>query len=143
MPGNIPQVREGDRPSSGRQNLIAAALRQRDAGPDMVVDELGTSQRPPVFARSKLELVTVAKDGGVAGDDETTCTWTYTVKTLGGITMETGISPQQARYSDTTYLEAGAGGRSKYALAQYVDGTLILVWVAGEKEDPSPCPLGE
>lgn len=140
MPGDISHVQEGDRPSTARQNLIADALRQRDSSPDTVVDDLGSSQRPPVFARCKLELVTVAKDGGVGGDSGTNCTWTYTVKTLGGITMETGISPEQARLPSVTYLEAAAGGRSEYALAQYVDGTLILVWVAGERPDTTACP---
>jgi hypothetical protein len=87
-----------------------------------------------------VRFVKVEKDGGVAGNASTDCTWTYTVKTLGDVTMETTISPEQERYPKTTYLEAAASGRSEYALAEYVSGTLKLIWVPGEIADTSTCP---
>jgi hypothetical protein len=140
MPGRIKKVSEGDRPSAERQNAIGQALEQHDTPANGIVDDLGITTRPPLpGSGGGLRLVKVSKDGGVAGTDATNCTWTYTVKTLGGTTMETTISPEQARYPNTTYLQAGTGGRSEYAIAQYVSGTLKLIWVPGEIADTSTC----
>jgi hypothetical protein len=141
MPGRIEPVSPGDRPSSERQNKIGQALEQHDSPANAIVDDLGTATRPTGVERNTpLRMVKVAKDGGVSGGAAATCTWTYTVKTLKDVTLETTISPQKARWPNTAYLEAAAGGRSEYALAQYVSGTLILMCVEGEIQDTNVCP---
>lgn len=90
-----------------------------------------------------LMLVTVAKDGGDDGDEDTNCTITYEVKTLGGQTLASRVTPEQGRYNACTYLPAGESGRSEYAIAAYV-GTgassgLKLLWVPGEYAYSGPC----
>jgi len=90
-----------------------------------------------------LSVVTVEKDGGDNGDASTTCSVTYEVKSLSGTTLASRVTPEQGRYTDTTYLPAGEGGRSAYAIAAYV-GTgastgLILLSVPGEIADNTAC----
>ena len=94
----------------------------------------GIGVLPPItpWPTSQLRIVKVSKDGGASGGAATTCSWTYTVTTLKDVEMETGITPEHARHSNIEYAEAGAGGRSEYAFAQYVEGTLILMNVEGE-----------
>lgn len=105
---------------------------------DGVVDSLGTCFSTPLV--EGLMLVKVEKDGGDAGDASTTCTFTYTVKTLGDDTLEEEVTPEQARYENCAYLEAGAGDRSEYAIAaKNEDNDLILLWVPGEIPDTTAC----
>lgn len=101
--------------------------------------------------------VTVVKDGGVAGSPAVgtvpavNCSWTYTVSDLAGYELDTGVSPEQARYPGFIYLEAGAGGRSAYGLAVWTtgtpplgtipgsEGTLVLMYLPGERPDATVC----
>ena len=94
------------------------------------------------ISSSQIQVVTVAKDGGVAGNPDpggTDCTWTYTLTSLGGIVLATTISPEQARYPETIYLEAGAGGRSAYGMASYIAGAWVLLNLPGEIADATVC----
>jgi len=93
----------------------------------------------PTGVDAGLRMVRVEKDGGVAGDVSTTCSWTYTVSDLSGNEMDTKISPEHTRMPNMKYFEAGAGGRSQFGLAQWVSGFLILVHLPGEKEDTNAC----
>jgi hypothetical protein len=52
----IPRVSEGDRPSAGRQNLIADALVQRDTPANAVVDALGVATRPSMAVTVATQL---------------------------------------------------------------------------------------
>jgi hypothetical protein len=84
-------------------------------------------------------VVKVEKDGGVAGDDETDCSFTYTVKDIYGATLDTEVSPEQSRYPETAYLEAGADDQSAYGIAGYdEDGNLLLLSI-DEIADSSEC----
>lgn len=101
-------------------------------------------------------LALVTKDGGVAGDASTNCTWTYTVKDLDDTTIlkkyvgsnffdATGMTPEHGRFKMTNYRYAGetyaypyAGGTSsettsRFALVGYdKDGGLRLLQAFGE-----------
>lgn len=70
--------------------------------------------------------VRITVDGGSAGDDETTCSWTYTVKTLRGKTIGEDMSPLAHRVPEVTYVETPEDSRG---IAFYdTDGTLQLLW---------------
>ena len=97
--------------------------------------------------------VMVTKDGGVAGDDDQECTYTYTVKELDDSTVlrkntagdaATGMTPQTPRLHYCSYYHAGesraapSGYTSRYALAcRAANGDLKLLICCGEiaKED--------
>jgi len=89
-----------------------------------------------------ITVVTVAKDGGVAGNADpggVNCSWTYTLTSLGGTVLETTVTPEVARYPKTVYLEAGAGGRSEYGIASYIGGAWKLLGLPGEIADTTVC----
>lgn len=96
---------------------------------------------------SGFQLVEIEWDGGVAGDSSTDCTFTYTLKDLEGNELATDISPETARYPNTTYLAAAAtgagtgtgGGRSSYAVAYNLDGTWLLLHIPGEIAASGAC----
>lgn len=100
-----------------------------------------------IVAPQGFQLVEVEWDGGVAGDASTTCTFTYTVRDLDGNELDTNVSPETARLSNTEYLAAGAtgtgtgtgGGRSAYAIAYNLSGTWLLLDVPGERPDNEAC----
>jgi hypothetical protein len=85
-------------------------------------------------------IVVVAKDGGVAGDETTDCSWTYTVKDMAGTTMPKNaagdaaedIEPVKPRLTHVQYTYAG-DGTTTYALACYDgSGNLVLLDCLGE-----------
>ena len=85
---------------------------------------------------SSPRVVTVAKDAGVAGDGATDCTWTYTITSLGGVELATGLSPQKARYEKTAYDQAANG---TYGLATLISGSWVLLIAYDEIADTSVC----
>jgi len=94
------------------------------------------SQRDATFA------VQVEKDGGVAGDADTStdCSYTYTVNDMDGNELATGITPQVARYGSAEYAYAGEGGSSTYGVATWNDSTLLLLSLPGEYLKSTVCP---
>ena len=90
-----------------------------------------------LLLRLEVFAVKVTKDGGVAGDDATDCTWTYTVKDLFGNTLGTAVAPERARYSHVAYTYAP---NDSYGLACYDGETLKLLVCFGEIETSGPCP---
>lgn len=79
--------------------------------------------------------VKVKQSDGVAGDSDTTCTFTYTVKSLGGTILGTAMSPLWPRFSDTTYV---APASDSYGVAFYDTGVLKL-WQTLEHPAQSDC----
>jgi len=77
--------------------------------------------------------VRVEKSDGVAGDSDTDCSYTYTVKTLDGVAVAGGVAPMKVRLPKTTYLCG-----SDYGLAFY-DGTTLKLWDANERPETSDC----
>ena len=85
-------------------------------------------------------LVTVAKDGGVAGGAAAQCSWTYAVTNLASTLLAAGVTPEQARTDIGAYYYGGEGGRSAYGLAAWVGATLKLLTVFGEVPKTDVCP---
>ena len=79
----------------------------------------------PPDTLGSLFAVLVTKDGGVAGDAATDCTFTYTVKDLLGAELATALSPLRPRFAHTEYVEPGADSPG---IAWYdADGDLQLL----------------
>ena len=78
----------------------------------------------------------VGKDGGSAGDEDNTCTFTYTVKTLTGDELGTEISPQKKRVEKCIYNQPG---NDSYGLACYDGETLVLLEAFEEYPDSKVC----
>ncbi len=91
----------------------------------------------PVF-RTILFPVDCVKDGGVAGDENSTCTFTYTVS--DAVTDEVigfTIPVERARMPNTTYTV----GLESLGFGYFDDvGTYFLMMVLDELPDPLPCP---
>jgi hypothetical protein len=98
-------------------------------------------------------VVDVELDGGIAGSASASCTFTYTIYSLDGKQLATGLTPERARYPNTTYFaggETGEGsgsggsgsgaGKSNWGLACVIDGAYVLLDVYGEIADTSVCP---
>jgi len=77
--------------------------------------------------------VKVEKSDGFAGDKDSDCSYTYTVKTLDGVAVAGGVAPTKVRLPKTTYLCG-----SDYGLAFY-DGTTLKLWDANERPEVSDC----
>ncbi len=87
-------------------------------------------------------VVECSNDGGVAGSatPAVNCSFTYTVDDLDGVELGTAISPEHARYPNTTYLAAGSDGRSAYGIAfTHVTDGLVLLHLPGETQDTTVC----
>ena len=65
--------------------------------PDGITITAPDAISPPVPAAADLFRVTVATDGGSAGDATTQCSFTYTVTSLGGVELATAKTPTKAR----------------------------------------------
>jgi len=93
-------------------------------------------------------VVLVTKDGGVAGDASTECSYTYTVKKLNDSTeLGTEVTPEAPRLHYVAYWYAGetrtgATGdtTSRYGLACYASGSLVLLYAFGEIPKEDACP---
>lgn len=121
---------------SGEQGLrigraVQAVERAVQAGgSEAYPDLLGWFTPNPHFA------VKCTKDGGSAGSDSTTCSWTYTVKALDGTVLGAAISPTKYRLPNHEYVDLPADSIG----AAYFDetGTLRL-WDAGEIPASEDC----
>lgn len=82
------------------------------------------------------QLVTVAKDGGVAGSASTNCTWTYTIKDLGGTELDTGLTPHRPRHANAIYTQAPD---DSYGLAANIGGAWVLLVAWQEIINPTTC----
>lgn len=82
------------------------------------------------------QVVTVEKDGGVAGSASTNCTWTYTIKDLAGTELDTLLSPHRPRYANTIYTQAPD---DSYGLAANIGGAWVLMVAWQETEQTSVC----
>lgn len=85
-------------------------------------------------------MVIVEKDAGARGSDSTNCSWTYTVKSLDGVTLATGKTPLVPRDDETEYFYGGESGRTTRGLAECSSTTLTLIVVYGEQADSTDCP---
>jgi len=81
--------------------------------------------------------VTVTKDGGVAGSYSASCTFTYTIKNLSGVTIATGLTPNIPRFTNVEYAQpsanspgmayfTGAGAIALYSAAQEIPVTDLV-----------------
>lgn len=82
------------------------------------------------------QIVTVAKDGGVAGSASTTCTWTYTITDLAGTELATGLTPHRPRHTNVIYTQAPDGSRG---WAEWVDDEWVLLVAFQEIENSDDC----
>jgi hypothetical protein len=72
------------------------------------------------------------------GDAQTSCTFTYTVNNLYGVTLKTGMTPQRARYG---LIEYDVPPADSYGLAcRDADGGLVLLDVLKEIALVDTCP---
>jgi hypothetical protein len=89
---------------------------------------------------SDLFIVKVKKDGGVAGDDTTDCTFTYSIHMLDAATLTNplaeGLTPKRKRLPKTTYI---AGGDSTWGMATFKNESWSLLDVYEELPDTSVC----
>lgn len=79
--------------------------------------------------------VKVTKDGGSDGTSSAAASWTYTVKTLAGSTLGTGVAVTRPRPNGKMTYQSGSSG---YGLAFY-DGTTLKLWDAGEVPTSGAC----
>jgi len=89
-------------------------------------------------------LVECTVDGGVAGDDTTDCTFTYTViETNNGIEIATGATPDRRRLVKTTHKTESSNGANddiSDAWAYFeTDGSFVLVWPWNELPVTAVC----
>lgn len=82
------------------------------------------------------QIVTVEKDGGVAGSPSTNCTFTYTITDLAGTELATGLTPHRSRHADCIYTQAPNGSRG---WAEWVDGAWVLLVAFQEIENSGDC----
>jgi hypothetical protein len=80
--------------------------------------------------------VRITVDGGSAGSDEETCSWTYTVKSLRDKVIGTSLSPTAHRKPNIPYVETPADSDGVAYYNQ--NGQLVLLW-ANEQEDVESC----
>jgi len=93
----------------------------------------------PINTGGGLQLVLVTKDGGVAGDADNNCTYTYTVEYLDdSTTIATTQTPETPRYAKTAYYYAGENSSSRYALWHSAEAKLLICF--GEIAQTSVCP---
>lgn len=127
--GSVSHATHGDAREINGATDVAADTRvwlqqidQADGDPLMIFQSPAAEAGPKVFP------VEVAKTGGADGTDSTTATWTYTVASLTGTTLGTGVPVSRPRPNGSM-----AFGTT-YGLAFYdADGDLVL-WDAGEVE---------
>ncbi len=139
--GNIPDLTAGrDKYPASQQPVLREGLDRYISGGGVTEGVAGITIRSE-FVLPDFFMVKVEKDGGVAGDDTETCTFTYTVTDMADVEIATEVELEQERIEKITYLEAGADGRSEYASAAFDgDDELILMYVPGEVPDPNTCP---
>jgi len=84
-------------------------------------------------------LVTVAKDGGIAGDPSNDCSYTYTVKSAfdDATVIATGKTPERPRFPKTAYYYGGEGGRSNLGLWDPLGEDLLICF--GEIQQTEVC----
>lgn len=86
--------------------------------------------------------VQVEKTGGADGTKTTKATWTYTVKTLGGASLGTGVAVTRPRPNGKMVFQPGtfAGGNAGYGTGFFAaDGTTFILWDAGEVYTTGSC----
>ena len=87
--------------------------------------------------RADIFRVKVTKDGGSAGDEDNNCSWTYTVTSLEGDELATGVTPEKDRYAKCAYAEPGANSPG---LAYWdTTDTLKLYEALDEIQDTNVC----
>jgi len=89
---------------SGLGGAAFILWKESGTGEKWAVVKLGV----PPDSLGDLFAVLVTKDGGVAGDAATDCTFTYTVKDLFGAELATALSPLRPRFANTEYVEPSA-----------------------------------
>lgn len=135
----IPDLQAGvDRYPASQQPVLRETVNRDFGGSQVRADGQGIivwrkKGAPGVF------VVKVASDGGDAGGVGTDCSLTYTVTDLSGRVLGTGVSPEQSRYPETTYLPAGADGRSFYGIAGYDENGNLLLLKIDEIADATTC----
>jgi hypothetical protein len=143
--GNFPSGLPMDRAFFDRLEAMAqwcyalehAVAKGADFGLEAGVLTLDVDEPEPSFAGVMgFFPVTVTKDGGADGDSATAATWTYTIKSLAGATLGTGMLQQKpVPFGKRTYQAGSTGiGVAFYA----ADGTAKL-WDAGEIETVGAC----
>jgi len=115
------------------QKVAGLEVRAGQKGP-----EPGEPSRAHLFApNAGLFRVTVTKDGGVAGNVDNNCTWTYTVTSLAGEELATTVTPEKPRYPKCAYEEPAAG--SPGLAFWHTDDTVKLYEVLEEIPDTTVC----
>jgi len=80
--------------------------------------------------------VTVEKTSGSDGSLTTTASWTYTVRTLAGTTLGTGVAVTRPRPKGLMTFQAGS---AYYGLAFYDSSGALILWDAGEIPTMGAC----
>ncbi|MCC6423550.1 MAG: hypothetical protein IT447_08740 [Phycisphaerales bacterium] len=126
---------DGVRFSRRAAGRIAEATRRVEGMPPQVRPAAGMGMaREPRGGQAWLFVVKVAKDGGSDGSNAVEASWTYTVSTVTGEVMQTGVAMAVPRIV-MAKVTAGSG----YGLAFYdEDGNLKLL-DAGERYGQSNC----
>ncbi len=87
---------------------------------------------------NSLFAVICIKDGGAAGDGTSTCSWTYTVKTIAGKEIGTTKSPDKPRIANVEYEVPNALGVRGIA---YIDaGGGVRLYDVCERPVTEECP---
>ena len=123
MPGRIPYVREGERPSASRENLIADALRQYDVGVPAIIDDLGIVHAP--LLGESLNLRWGKLDGDIdEGGTQTVSLWKASDGGVDGWEEDSGDD------WEGVYLPPGMAGlpEGTFVLVGIVHGRRIILW---------------
>ncbi|MBN2585013.1 MAG: hypothetical protein JXL80_18270 [Planctomycetes bacterium] len=119
------EIKDGEvRLQSAASGSAVILWRESGTGEKWAIIHLAGALPPVLFP------VLVTKDGGSAGDADTDCSFTYTVKDLAGFELETALAPECGRLPKTEYSEPSADSPA----VAYRDsaGDLHLYHVAGE-----------
>lgn len=101
--------------------------------PDGITITMPDSPAPASPPPPDLFRVTVATDGGTAGNATTKCSFTYTVTSLGGIELGTLKAPTKARAALGVYVVGDDIGWA------YYDDTGFQLWDANEVISTEAC----
>jgi len=118
------------------------ALGQKVAGVEIRAGQKMPERDQPPSAhlfgsKAALFRVKVTKDGGVAGDENNNCTWTYTVTSTAGEELGMTVTPEKPRYPKCAYDQPAAG--SPGLAFWHTDHTIKLYEALEEIPDTNVC----
>lgn len=126
---NVGEIAGGPPLAAGYIPAIIGPWNSYDTGLPTAI-AAGPGGQAPMFP------VKVEKTGGSNGTATTAASYTYTVRSLAGDVLGTGVSLARPRPAGAMVHQTGSSG---YGLAFY-DGTTLKLWDAGEVPETGTCP---